>query len=532
MDYKGTKVISLVRVSTQDQAEDDRAGIPAQQESVGRIIERYELDCVDTVVLTNVSGTATFQCPDILRLLQRLASYEVGGIVITRMDRLLRPDKYGDFALLGAIQSSGALIFDETGVIDLSSDHGFLSAGFNALFAGQEIRTFKRRVSAGKEIKRRKGECPTGQITLPLGVTYIRDPKLLEAEQHLGWNYTPDVTRVIDAFERYNNGEDNLSKLGKIVGIQPRTLADILRNPIYMGYRTYSEKRGNDKYIRPDGRQADRKKVPRPSSEVISIKVFDKPAVSKALFDNVQARLAEKSSRWRTPRSSSEPTNLGSGILFCARCGSRIYCSSGKRNDRKGRGYYFCSENNYLKRRQGHNCAAQNVRQEIMDQLLMKLVNEKMSDTEWLTQLVSTHPALTRHSEVADQSKQIYSGLKAIQARKSRLVDLYEKKGIEFDMYMERLQKLAAEEDALRKIPKQDQSPFDLVAMVTALVRGALAFNRLSTLSERKTVLRQIFSKILVDGPQVVGCSLHGLSHADDCRVGTHTGTGSSPPPA
>lgn len=532
MDYKGTKVISLVRVSTQEQAEDDRAGIPAQKEAVRRIIERFELDCIETVVLTNVSGTSTFQCPEVLRLLQRLVSGEIGGIVITRMDRLIRPDKYGDFALLGMIQTSGAMIFDETGVVDLASDQGFLSAGFNALIAGQEIRTFKKRVIAGKEHKRRKGECPSSQITLPLGVTYIRNVRLLEPGQVLGWNYTPDIARVQDAFERFNKGEDNLTLLGQKVDIQPRTLADILRNPIYKGYRVYTEKRGKEKYSRPDGKQADRRKVLRTTSETINIKVFDKPAVSEELFDNVQMRLANKSSRWRLPRSSSEPTNLGSGILFCARCGARIYCSSGKRKDRKGRGYYFCSENNYLKRRQGHQCVATNVRQEVMDELLMKLVKEKMTDTVWLTQVVSTHPALAKQSEVVDQSRQISSGLKAIQVRKNRLVDLYEKNGIEIDMYKDRLQKLTTEENALRKIPQQDQSSFDITAMVTAFVRGALAFSRLSTLSERKNVLRQIFSRILVDGPQIVGCSLHGPSYADDCRVGIHTDTDSSPPPA
>lgn len=533
MGYEGTKVISLVRVSTQDQAEDDRAGIPAQQECIRQIIDRHGLVCIDNLVVPAVSGTDTARCAEIRVAMAKLLSGEAQGIVVTRFDRLMRPDSFKQFGVLfGVIQESGALIFDESDITDLNSDSGFLQGGIKALIAGDELRRIKKRIQQGKEVKRRKGECPSSQITLPLGVTYVRNPKLLEPGQVLGWNYTPDVARVQDAFERFNKGEDNLTILGHKVGIQPRTLADILRNPIYKGYRVYAEKRGKEKYSRPDGKQADRRKVPRSTSEIINIKVFDKPAVSEELFDDVQMRLAVKSSRWRLPRTSAEPTNLGSGILFCARCGARIYCSSGKRKDRKGRGYYFCSENNYLKRRQGHQCVAANVRQEVMDELLMKLVKEKMTDTAWLTQVVATHPALTKQSEVVDQSAQVSSGLKAILVRKNRLVDLYEKSGIEFDMYKERLQKLAAEENALRKIPQRDQSTFDLVALVTAFVRGALAFSRLSTLSERKNALRQIFSRILVDGPQIVGCSLHGPSYADDCRVGSHTGTDSSRPPA
>ena len=525
MDYKGTKVISLVRVSTQEQAEDDRAGIPAQQESVGRIIARYELDCIDTVVLTNVSGTATFQCPDILRLLQRLASNEVSGLVITRMDRLLRPDKYGDFALLGAIQSSGALIFDETGVIDLSSDQGFLSAGFNALFAGQEIRTFKRRVAAGKEVKRRKGECPNSHITLPLGVGYNR--KLQQ------WYYKDGIEKVETAFRLLDEKKcESLASVAESIGMTPRGVAHILRNKIYIGFKEYAWKRG-EKYPSKDGRQSDRKKVRRTPKEIISIQVIPVPAIDPARFERVQKILDTVNSLWRVSRSGGRP-HLGSSILVCSRCGRNLNCKPGKGD--KG-GYYVCASNDCYWRSKGCSCEQPTIPERIIDKALVDFLSEKLSDRHCILEIVRHYLDSQRcNAQASKVSSEVTNAtIKRLEGRLSRMEELYLDGG--FASSKEYLFKRKQAEDELKTLreqtaPAKETTPESFEPMIRRLITGALAVRRSRDRKVQQSVIRGLIASITICDAQIMGFSLKPPVDALFGEKDTRTDTDSSPPPA
>lgn len=524
MDYKGTKVISLVRVSTQEQAEDDRAGIPAQQESVGRIIARYELDCIDTVVLTNVSGTSTFQCPDILRLLQRLATNEVGGIVITRMDRLLRPDKYGDFALLGAIQSAGAMIFDETGVIDLSSDHGFLSAGFSALFAGQEIRTFKRRVSAGKEIKRRKGECPNSHITLPLGVGYNR--KLQQ------WYYKDGIEKVETAFRLLDEGKcESLASVAESIGMTPRGVAHILRNKIYIGFKEYTWKRG-EKYPSKDGRQSDRKKVKRSPKEIISTQVISVPAIDPVRFERVQKILDTVNSLWRVSRTGGRP-HLGSSILVCSRCGRNLNCKPGK--GEKG-GYYVCASNDCYWRSKGCSCEQPTLPEKTIDETLLSFLSDKLSDRQCILAIVKHHIDSQQSNAQTSQisSEVTKESIKRLEGRLSRMEELYLDGG--FSSPKEYMFKRKQTEDELNKLREQSQgketAPESFEPMLRRLITGALAIRRSKDRKVQQSVIRGLIASITLCDAQIMGYCLRPAVDVLFGEKDTHTDTDSSLPPA
>ena len=68
------KAIALVRVSTEEQAAEDRAGLPAQRVEIERIAAAHGLAIVEWVELHGVSGAAVLSDPRFDALLSRLRS--------------------------------------------------------------------------------------------------------------------------------------------------------------------------------------------------------------------------------------------------------------------------------------------------------------------------------------------------------------------------------------------------------------------------------------------------------------------------
>ncbi len=61
--------IELIRVSTEQQAGEDRAGVPAQREVNRRTAKAYGLRIVKSVEIVDVSGAAVLGSPEMRELL-------------------------------------------------------------------------------------------------------------------------------------------------------------------------------------------------------------------------------------------------------------------------------------------------------------------------------------------------------------------------------------------------------------------------------------------------------------------------------
>ena len=92
------KVIELIRVSTEEQAADDRASIPAQREANKRTVLQYGLTVVRSIEFSDVSGASVLQAPEIQELIRLMQSPEIHGVVTREFSRLMRPENLGDFA--------------------------------------------------------------------------------------------------------------------------------------------------------------------------------------------------------------------------------------------------------------------------------------------------------------------------------------------------------------------------------------------------------------------------------------------------
>src|SRR5215472_7468912 len=105
------KVIELIRVSTERQAESDRASIPAQRSVNLRTCALYDLQIVRTIQIADVSGDCVLLTAEIRELVRLIESPEIVGVVAREFSRLMRPENFDDFALLQKFAETKTMLY-------------------------------------------------------------------------------------------------------------------------------------------------------------------------------------------------------------------------------------------------------------------------------------------------------------------------------------------------------------------------------------------------------------------------------------
>ena len=216
-------------------------------------------------------------------LLRLIESSDIHGVIAKEFSRVMRPENFADYVLLQVFADTKTILYLPDGPIDFTSRSGRLLGTIRAAMAGLERWEILERSWAAKEEKRRAGKHPQSWVTLPFGVGYERPEDR--------WYYKPESEKVREAFRLFLSGEASYWAVGRELGIDPRSLRIMLRNPIYAGWRVYSQRRDpSPRALRtkPDGRQADRPKIARVPEEVIRVKVLDPSLVSDEDFRRVQ----------------------------------------------------------------------------------------------------------------------------------------------------------------------------------------------------------------------------------------------------
>ena len=137
------KALGLLRVST------DQQDLMRQKTDVERIRLTHGLTIERQIELEDVSGRTVLENREVQRLLGDLKRADIAGVAISSLDRLFRPDRFADFAILDFFRDSGKLIFSaKEGVLDPGSDMGFLMSLMSGAVAGQEWRTLRERTQS------------------------------------------------------------------------------------------------------------------------------------------------------------------------------------------------------------------------------------------------------------------------------------------------------------------------------------------------------------------------------------------------
>jgi DNA invertase Pin-like site-specific DNA recombinase len=480
------QVIELIRVSTEAQAASDRAGIPAQRAANRSTARSYQLEIVHSIEFTDVSGASVLLSPEMRDLVSRIASPSIHGVVAREFSRLMRPEDFGDYALLQAFVNTQTVLYLPDGPIDFSTGTGRLLGVLRAAIAGNERIEILNRMWAAKEERRRAGGFSQSPVCLPYGVGY---------DSTAGWHYTAKAERVREAFRRLLAGSSSYTELSVLLGVSIPGLRAILRNPIYTGWRVIDTRRDPSpgaKRTKQDGRQADRPKMKRAPDDVIRLKVIDSPLITEAEFARAQSLLASDRARNARTRSGGGRRYSYNGFLRCAGCGELVYTHF-RRDD-----YYVCKGRKLLK-----SCATPYMRRDLLELGLDRMFTQRLSNEKFLREVAGEF--LSRESKSAALPGTA-SEVARLEARRSRVLEAFFDGAITSAERDARLVKADVEIAALRGLSVREESAPDLKSL-SAIFRVFRRFDLLPR-DKKRAILRAAVPEIRVADYKVEGVSL------------------------
>ena len=263
------------------------------------------------------------------------------------------------------------------------------------------------RVWSAKEEKRRRGELAQSKIVLPWGVDY----------ENGRFFYKPEAEKVREAFRQFLGGKQNYLQLSKMLGVTPRGLHLIMRNPIWTGLRVIDKKRdasSGGRYATIDGRQADRRKVFRSPEDVIRVRVITEPLISEEDFQAVQRIMDRKQSKhWRS-RTDLQHRFTYNGFLTCSDCGDQIHTAFARRD------YYACKG-----RRISHSCTTKYMARERLEEALDGLFADYLTKESFLHACIAETENRLADDEVLLRNQRLGVCLSSMREKRARAIDAF-----------------------------------------------------------------------------------------------------------
>jgi DNA invertase Pin-like site-specific DNA recombinase len=522
------KVIELIRVSTEGQASVDRAGIPAQREINRRTAAAFGLTIFKTIEIVDVSGASVLASPEMQELLRLMESGAIHGVVAKEFSRLMRPEKFTDYALLQHFIDTGTVLYLPDGPIDLRSKTGRFIGTIRAAVAGLERREIVERMQDAKEAMRRAGKHAGGPTSLPYGVGYSKER---------GWHFTPEAEKVKKAFSLFLSGETSYLKIGQMLNIPRTSVRFILENPIYTGWRVYDEKRDpsfNGYVPGPDGRQGYRKKIVRTPDEIIRVRVLD-GLVSEEEFRHVQHVIELKRKKhWRT-RQEYQSRYTYNGFLTCGECGQLLYTHVSKYD------FYVCKSRHVRERRlralRGLGpCSNRAMLRYKLEARIDQLLGSYLVEREFLERVLGQYHANRQppsHPPIDVQA--VKDKLSALDAKRERTVDAFLDGVIDREQRNRLLDAIECEAEAFRRLLQISPSPqgCDTPQGIAAILSVVQPFAEWEFLSrdDRRKLLRLLCPEIVIYKYKIRYLRLYKQSEFSDGSEVSHSKTVRSPYP-
>lgn len=436
------KAIEFRRVSTEEQAANDKAGLARQKEANARTIQRYNLDVVDTVEIIGVSGTEVISDFRFIKMMDRIKSEGIRALVVADQDRLIRLDNLRHLSLLQDLIESQVLIYLSDRIVDLNEQNDWLLSIIQAAIGGNELKQMRKRIHGAKEAKRRAGHHPSNHLTLPLGVSYDREKQK--------YYYNDDIQKVKNLFDLfYNKGVQNFRDLERETGIKHRTIANLLRNELYMGVRAYTEKRSNV------GKVKKRKKIKRSPEETIRNDVIEDPIIDKKAFEEIQNILSKKNKEYHKKRPSDGQRFVYSNFLRCGACGSIIYSTSGGKNHKKD---YYCCKN---KKVSTSKCSSSYLPKIFVEETVTSFMAEKLTDPKYIKKMIDRTLSDKRIQKSQQNIEKLKNELANIKGKRDRLIDLYVNSKLNKAELNSRIEILDKEDDSFKRQLEQIEDASD-----------------------------------------------------------------------
>lgn len=266
------------------------------------------------------------------RELARLLADAKGGtfavVLVFDLSRWSRDGLQGMTDLAALRDAEVKLADTRSGLIDTASPAGFMAAAFGFGSAQQENVARANNSRRGQAGQVGRGFIAGGKV---YGFTSV---PVMEGAKRIGVRLEPspaeaDVVRRI--FAEFDSGlsyyaiGERLTREGvrspRGAATWPNTsVRAILTNPKYKGWGVYGETQRSGRVSAATGKKAQRAT----EGAAVVNKEFCAPIVDAALWDRVNARLAEAAHKARAGERAPRRKTLLTGLLRCATCGDRF----------------------------------------------------------------------------------------------------------------------------------------------------------------------------------------------------------------
>jgi len=456
------RVIAIVRVSTPNQAADDRHGLARQRHDIEQTAAAHDLEIVRWCEVVE-SGSIAFRGEDFAAVFKDLARVDIHGAIVSSIDRLIRPGQLGDLQVFDPFQRHKKLLFAGGSEIDVESEAGWIVSAMSGLSAGLEKRAILKRTLGGKERMRAKGGHPGGKISLPRGLTYVRERNADGKVVRAYWQYTAESQQVLEAFRLLLAGE-SFVEIAKRVGFASgRGVASILRNTVWKGTRTFE----------PNSLRA----VP------LEMPLGIPPLVSPEYWAQAQVILDQKRNATRALRRQDRTVCLALGVLRC-HCGRRLYL---RRDYRVGQFDLLYCGSRFPK---GVGCGAPSLRRVDADPAIVDVITRHLSSARVLLAILEKAPQ--RRAPNPKAAAKTEREIARVTADRARLVDLRMKGKITESEFDSRAAELAAELRALEAALPRAAPVFDQKALATGIARLLAGFRFLEPRAQH-ALARKLF---------------------------------------
>ncbi len=498
------RVIELIRVSSEGQADDDRGGIPAQRAANRRTAEQYGLEVIRTVQMIDVSGAAVLREPAMQGLLDDLGRDDIDGVVTREFSRLMRPDNYADYAILQRFKETNTLLYLPEGPLNFNDKSGRIIGTLQGLMSGLEREMIRERMMGGKEALRRMGRWAAGNHQLPFGVDYDL--------ANYKFSYTPEAEKVREVFRRFLGGDQNYDALSDLLGLTRGTAKNILQNPIYRGWLVYSQKRDltiHGQRLSVNGAPGrDRRKIERADEETYRHRVIEPGLISDADFNRVQELIATKQElniRQRT-RTGEFTYN---GFLWCAKCGARIHTF----RNQFDRFYYICSNKKAKNAVGEHLCPYTGyMNRDRLEPMLDHLVSKTLTDAKLLQGIYDHHRTERELLFPKHDRERLQDRYRFLFEKRDRTIDMAADGLIERSQCVARLKVIDRDiHEVHQKLTEANPVPAWTPRQLSELFAPFVGWSSLDKPAKRR-ILNGLSPKFTVADYQITGMHLGALS--------------------
>jgi len=528
------KVLVLLRASTKQQ------DMETQRTNIQEYCEDFGLEPIgDPSVFPGVTGVIVHQLPEFNRMLEKLKSPEIAGVVTSELSRVMRPEKYDAYAVLAIFQEFRKAIWCEADhglEVWSDDDRKYVMDTFEESVS-ERNRTFRRTHKAKERLLR---DWRNNVTKLPRGVEHIKDKQTYGPNTKKGYYQYTDwaYSHVIPAFERVAQGRESLLSISRSLGFgRETTLRTTLQNRWWLGYRIRDKKRKitydkfgkkvTGKREKSDNTIEQATNLSGLINDQLKDGVPNEPLVSVQLFDTVQAILAANKDH-HSHNDSHTQDFLGTDFLRCGICGSKLVLKWDRRSGQPP--VYVCSsyQRNWFKAtaagEKAVSCGFKRLRAIETDIAIAKAITVYLTDIPFLVATIekakSCDEARERRQDLVLAERQLDAAQKTHKKEQNLYRAIPDPDSPEAEEQMATVNRawravseakirVGTAEAAARPFGTDDAEPIarQIVDRMTATFCRAAG---IKTMAEKRKALGDVLEKIAMDNSTIATLTIRG----------------------